>query len=75
MKCLFMENAASLMIKIGEYLRQQGVRYVEQEPFTLRTSDNHSIWIESVSGVAGLNLISFTRNFPSNEELLDVLAQ
>jgi hypothetical protein len=44
-KCLFMENAESLIRKIAEYLRQQNVRFIEQEPFTLRTLDNHTIWI------------------------------
>ena len=44
-KCLFMENAQSLIRRIADYLRQQNVRFVEQEPFTLRTMDNHTIWI------------------------------
>lgn len=69
-----MENAKQLIQRIGEYLRIQGVRYVQQDDFTLRTSDNYSIWIESVSGMAELNLVNFTKNFPNNEELLEVLA-
>jgi hypothetical protein len=44
-KCLFMENADILIRRIAEFLRQQNVRFVEQEPFTLRTLDNHTIWI------------------------------
>lgn len=66
-KCLFLENADSLIRKIADFLRQQNVRFVEQEPFTLRTLDNHTIWIESISGSNGLNLVSFTRNFPGND--------
>lgn len=29
-KCLFMENAESLMKKISDYLRHQNVRFIEQ---------------------------------------------
>lgn len=74
-KCLFMENAESLIRRIADYLKQQNVRFVEQEPFTLRTMDNHTIWIESVSGSNSLNLVNFTRNFPNNDDLLEILAQ
>lgn len=66
-KCLFMETAETLIRRISDFLRQQNVRFVEQEPFTLRTMDNHTIWIESVSGSNNLNLVNFTRNFPGND--------
>jgi hypothetical protein len=66
-KCLFMENAESLIRRISEFLKQQNVRFVEQEPFTLKTLDNHIIWIESISGSSLLNLVNFTNNFPNND--------
>lgn len=44
-KCLFLENASSLMKKISQFLKDHNVRYIEQEPFTLKTLDNHSIWL------------------------------
>ena len=70
-----MENPSILIKKISEYLKQQGVRFIEPEPYTLRTMDNHSIWIESISSMNNLNLVNFTRNFPSNDELLEILSQ
>lgn len=69
-KCLFMESANILQRKIIDFLKMNNMSFVENEPFTIKTSESHKIWIESISGSAGLYLVNFSEYTPINDQLL-----
>lgn len=65
-KCLFMESATILFRKIIDFFKLNNLGFTEQEPYEIKTLDNHSIWIESISGSAGLYLVNFSGSMPIN---------
>ena len=70
-----MESATILQRKIIDFLKMNNLNFIEQEPYGIRTGENHQIWIESISGSAGLFLVNFSQYLPINDQILEVLAR
>ena len=69
-----MANPKQLLSKIASYLNQNNRRFEETDGFTLKLSEQERINIETIQGMVGYYLVSFSQNQPSNEKIIEFLA-